>query len=353
MELLSVGQRNSGRTTDDLAVRVDDQETESKDHNNDAAFREVQEEARIKSPHGGDNDQDLSDENAENLAVPERRGDRLSGVGEPIDSFTAETVAGSRHTQPADIVHKHGAWPGEKRTHLHVQSATNEIGMRADLDDRGNKRAEFQKTGVAESQKGISSGDFRIFQENRSLRIASSDVGTMVTTAHGELDDVDIKNMLQIEVQTEKGSPQGTHAVRPVSAGTPLAPPSLAAQVATSLTRADGTDEIEIRLDPPDLGKVKISFVTTGGDAIRAVLTAEHGQILDHLRKHAEELTHALEKAGFEQIDLQFKENDGDQSAFDSHTEISVDTQMTDDTVPETAVTYLQINEGTSMDVRV
>lgn len=61
----------------------------------------------------------------------------------------------------------------------------------------------------------------------------------------------------------------------------------------------------EIRLSPEELGAVRIELRTEGERAIVTV-TAERGDTLDLLRRHADRLASEFRSAGYSQLDLGF-----------------------------------------------
>jgi len=84
------------------------------------------------------------------------------------------------------------------------------------------------------------------------------------------------------------------------------ATPAMAAQIVAAF-RADRIgNSVEVRLDPPELGRVRIEFAVETADAVKAVVTAERTETLDYLRRNAAHLTSELRSAGFGSIELEF-----------------------------------------------
>lgn len=98
------------------------------------------------------------------------------------------------------------------------------------------------------------------------------------------------------------------HAAEPAQRG-PVAPPP-ERQIAEALTRLpSGT--IELRLDPEELGKVRLSL-TPDGDRMRLVVLAERPETLDLLRRHSPDLAKEMRALGFDTTEFQFgKDGDG------------------------------------------
>jgi flagellar hook-length control protein FliK len=74
------------------------------------------------------------------------------------------------------------------------------------------------------------------------------------------------------------------------------------AQVAREIVRRfDGeTTKFEMRLDPPELGRVEVRMEVTRDHKVSAVLTADSPQALIELARHARELEQTLQSAGLE-----------------------------------------------------
>ncbi|MHA3978342.1 flagellar hook-length control protein FliK [Halovulum sp. GXIMD14794] len=87
--------------------------------------------------------------------------------------------------------------------------------------------------------------------------------------------------------------------------------PDMIAQIASRLTET-GTKELTIRLDPPELGSVRI--VLSGSDgSLSASIIVDRVEVDQFLRRHADELESALAEAGYGSVDLEFSDNPPDQ----------------------------------------
>lgn len=78
-------------------------------------------------------------------------------------------------------------------------------------------------------------------------------------------------------------------------------------QIQAAIIAGNGRDMIEVRLDPPDLGRVRIDFSVEGGDAIKAIIGADRSETLDHLRRNIADLEQQLKQAGFGSISFEFR----------------------------------------------
>ena len=75
-------------------------------------------------------------------------------------------------------------------------------------------------------------------------------------------------------------------------------------QIAVAVARAT-EHRIEIRLDPPELGRVQISLTPVDG-GVQAVVLADRPETQDLLRRHAHALTQELADTGFGNVSLDF-----------------------------------------------
>lgn len=94
----------------------------------------------------------------------------------------------------------------------------------------------------------------------------------------------------------------------------PAAPPAAVTNQLVMAIRAGEGERIEIRLDPPELGRVQIEMRSVE-NTLHALVVAERPEIGDLLRRHAEMLQRDLEAAGYASVSLEFaagREDEGD-----------------------------------------
>jgi len=99
--------------------------------------------------------------------------------------------------------------------------------------------------------------------------------------------------------------PRGT-AATPHAA--PEARPEIgarAAQQAAAALSASPDGRIELRLDPEELGPVRLGLAP-GDGTITVQIAAERGETLDLLRRHADVLARELRQAGYGEVSFQF-----------------------------------------------
>lgn len=109
---------------------------------------------------------------------------------------------------------------------------------------------------------------------------------------------------------------QPPDAPRPAAAtGPPLAappaPPTPARQIAETIITAQD-DRVEIRLDPPELGRVVITLLRDG-EVMRVHLAADRPETLDLLRRNTPELAQELRLAGQDTAAFSFGRPSGGQ----------------------------------------
>lgn len=103
---------------------------------------------------------------------------------------------------------------------------------------------------------------------------------------------------------TPAPTPASTTNAAPASAHAAAAAPA-AAQVSREIIRKfDGaTTRFELRLDPPELGRVDVKLDVSRDHRVTAVVAADSPQALSELTRHAREIEQALQSAGLELSD--------------------------------------------------
>ena len=84
----------------------------------------------------------------------------------------------------------------------------------------------------------------------------------------------------------------------------PATPQAIIAQIAVALGKSSERS-VEIRLDPPELGRVQI-HLTPADSRLQALVIAERPETQDLLRRHAEVLVRELGAAGYDSVSLDF-----------------------------------------------
>jgi len=82
---------------------------------------------------------------------------------------------------------------------------------------------------------------------------------------------------------------------------------TVAHQISQALIRMDGS-RVEVTLDPVELGRVSLTFVTKD-EGVSVVITADRAETADLLRRNSDQLQRDLANAGYENVDLDFDQN--------------------------------------------
>ena len=121
---------------------------------------------------------------------------------------------------------------------------------------------------------------------------------------------------------------------------------------AVKAERVGNGNTIEIRLDPPEMGRVRIDLSLETADAVKAVLTVERSETLEHLRRNMNDLLDQLKQAGFATVDLEFS-NRGS-SGFGAGEEAAAFADMENDpSLQKSDVVYLSLRDNAQIDLLV
>ena len=125
------------------------------------------------------------------------------------------------------------------------------------------------------------------------------------------------------------------------------------AQLVAAIRTEPKSGDIELRLDPPELGRVRINLSVETADAVKAVLTVERPETLEHLRRNMNQFTEDLRAAGFESIDVEFSEGGG--SDFDDEPAwagTASDMTASAEIAPKDVI-YLSLRDNAQLDLLV
>ena len=134
------------------------------------------------------------------------------------------------------------------------------------------------------------------------------------------------------------------------AAGNASMPRPVAYQVSQAISEA-GTSDVEIRLDPAELGKVRISMAARDGQMV-AVIYAERPETLDLLRKNADDLLAEFLEQGFADASLDFQQNEGEEFADDSKSGESTEFFASESNT-EPRLTAAPLGETAGLDIRL
>lgn len=125
--------------------------------------------------------------------------------------------------------------------------------------------------------------------------------------AHSTSHDI-LSPVLEHAVVREAPTPATKQALHSTTAD----PRVVTQQITQALVRMDGA-RTEITLDPVELGRVSLTFVTKD-DGVTVVISADRSETADLLRRHGDQLQRDLSNAGYEGVDLDFSDGAGNQA---------------------------------------
>lgn len=123
-------------------------------------------------------------------------------------------------------------------------------------------------------------------------------------------------------------------------------------QIQAAIVSRAGGDSIEVRLDPPDLGRVRIDFNVENGETIKAVVAAERSETLDHLKRNIADLEQQLRQSGFASISFEFSsENRQFGAAGDEPRAEGYDSGDANSAMDRQEKVYLNLRENAQLDL--
>ncbi len=125
--------------------------------------------------------------------------------------------------------------------------------------------------------------------------------------------------------------------------------PEAARQIFASI-RADKGGGVDLRLDPPDLGRVRIQFSFERSDVVVATVSSERGETLDLLRRHSADLARELQRAGFENVTLEFASGESRSSPLRESHAASSDFDLGDDIIDAPSIVYVSARADNRLD---
>jgi len=115
---------------------------------------------------------------------------------------------------------------------------------------------------------------------------------------------------VQFSIKIERQNIEMVHVSRATAPPAPVAN-QISTQLPNLLSKAE-KQTVELRLDPPELGRVTI-HLTTHDQQVTAQVVAERVQTVDLMRQHADLLTATLARAGFSEANLSFQQGQGEE----------------------------------------
>jgi len=87
-------------------------------------------------------------------------------------------------------------------------------------------------------------------------------------------------------------------------------------QLVAAIKTHTNENRLEVRLDPPHLGKLSIEFDIRPDAPVRAIVSAENSDTLSQLRRQSSYLLRELSASGLDNVDLAFSDTPHDQPSF-------------------------------------
>jgi len=133
-------------------------------------------------------------------------------------------------------------------------------------------------------------------------------VSKLPITTEAKLETGDLGIGISEKPQVQRTFPSAGLVVQPNASRLPAVETKIVSQISTAILNTSN-DTVEIRLDPPELGRVIIS-ITQSDSGLSATVTSEKSEINDLLKRHAELLSRELSKSGFSEASLEFSHRD-------------------------------------------
>ena len=175
----------------------------------------------------------------------------------------------------------------------------------------------------------------------------------MVAVASQNAPDSPLMSIFEVQDTSPIHRPSVTtyQAAQP-SVRAQITPQMIASQISASIS-GNSSDTIEIRLDPPELGRLIVSITQTD-TGVMAHIAADKADIAEFLRRNSDTLARELEKAGFANSSLEFSHGENPQNNDEHNSEATAykDAATTENTAnsTDTHATYILHGE---LDIRL
>ena len=141
---------------------------------------------------------------------------------------------------------------------------------------------------------------------NTAPIITANPAPTNTVSLASALEDPLAEPEMPVSIRIDRTS---SDVLPPVQATSRPAPP-IAAQISEQIQQQiskNGQQVVELKLDPPELGRVVIQL-TTHDQTVSALISSDRPETTELMRRHAELLQSTLEKSGFSQANLSFEQ---------------------------------------------
>jgi flagellar hook-length control protein FliK len=271
---------------------------------------------------------------AQSLQAPDQASQQGAVSADPHARLSVEPTVPPEQTNPAAATPATGATPATRATPATPETAatpaTPATAATAATPATGSQHAESESAPEhpARTEAPSHPSAKSHAPETAERPQTGSVVSEFVQTAHHATDSIQFAQLTgrdfgQAVAATAHAAQQNADVSNPlVSAPVPLE--SLAVEIAVRAQA--GRNRFEIRLDPPELGRIDVRLDIDRSGQVTSRLVVERAETLDVLRRDAHQLERALQDAGLKTSDnsLQFSLRDqafterNDRSASDS-----------------------------------
>ncbi|MEO0667847.1 MAG: flagellar hook-length control protein FliK [Pseudomonadota bacterium] len=217
-------------------------------------------------------------------SAPPATADRQNPVLTPLTALNASTTSGQAQTTTNPSA------PNGRFAERALPERVGPTPQNGAYDSAAPTTANAAKTSVAQSV---------LFASMESAAAMGQD---MPARLQGETTEI-------VQWDVRAGQPSGANATTALITQRADVPPHVAQQLATAMQRSPDKS-VEIALNPPELGRVRMVMNASEAGVAVQVLT-ERTDTLDLMRRNIDELGRALSDLGYEDISFSFGQGDG------------------------------------------
>ena len=229
------------------------------------------------------------------------------------------------------------------------------FGPHAQADDQGTRgggalsdgqtSVETRKTGVF-----VSSISARLEAQNAAGDIMAQPIGTAVPRGKADLTIIE-REIADVAVWTPLGAARGTGITAPITS--PELPRQIATQIANAMPQA-GASQVEISLNPQELGRVRISL-SAQDTGLSVAIMADRGETLDLMRRHIDQLAQEFRDLGYGDVSFSFDQSGDGQPQKDSQAggSQSMGPDQEGSVIEPGVSTHKSVNATAGLDLRI
>ena len=236
-----------------------------------------------------------------------RRDGRFADPGAHKSLLANQAAASKTETIESRVVSTNGVQSASAGTGIPLEADLNALPTA--IGDKKIDLSELRLSAVA-NEEGLGAKGAQITEAKKPITQSSGVAlaAQLAGDANGEaaLWKEISNDVTMLKQAGQPMSPTHSSAMNAAQSLTGAAALSPSAQLVAAIRADKGPGAIEVRLDPPEMGRVRIEFAVDSADAVKAVLTAERPETLDHLRRNMSDLVEELKTAGFSSIEFEF-----------------------------------------------